>query len=66
MYGPEVETTVQEEDTQPITEPIVAPVKVVKFKVPEDKYPGTTYSKEYTLAFLICYVLTPPQDFCST
>ena len=29
IYGSEAIITVQEEDTQPITEPIVAPVKVL-------------------------------------
>ncbi|RXM32571.1 116 kDa U5 small nuclear ribonucleoprotein component [Acipenser ruthenus] len=31
VYGPEVETIVQEEDTQPLTEPIIKPVKTKKF-----------------------------------
>lgn len=30
VYGPEVETIVQEEDTQPLTEPIIKPVKAKK------------------------------------
>jgi hypothetical protein len=33
VYGPGVETLVQEEDAQPITEPIVKPVKQRKFQV---------------------------------
>ena len=32
VYGPEVETLVQEEDAQPLTEPIVAPVRKNKFQ----------------------------------
>ena len=31
VYGEDVETVVQEEDTQPLTEPIIAPVKKKKF-----------------------------------
>lgn len=34
VYGPGVETLVQEEDAQPLTEPIIAPVKRRKFQVP--------------------------------
>lgn len=33
VYGESVETLVQEEDTQPLTEPIVKPIKTRKFKV---------------------------------
>jgi len=33
VYGPNVETLVQEEDAQPLTEPIIAPVKRKKFQV---------------------------------
>lgn len=33
VYGPGVETLVQEEDAQPLTEPIIAPVKRRKFQV---------------------------------
>ena len=32
VYGPEVETIVQEEDAQPLTEPIIAPVRKNKFQ----------------------------------
>ena len=33
VYGPGVETLVQEEDAQPLTEPIIAPIKRRKFQV---------------------------------
>ena len=33
VYGPEVETLIQEEDAQPLTEPIIAPVRKNKFQV---------------------------------
>src|SRR5690606_21071341 len=32
LYGPEVETLVQEEDTQLLTEPIIAPIKEIKYQ----------------------------------
>jgi len=47
VYGPEVETIVQEEDTQPLTEPIIAPVKKKKFAMAEQDLPETVYSMEY-------------------
>lgn len=46
VYGEEVETMVQEEDTQPLSEPIVAPIQVRKFNVTEKDLPETHYSKE--------------------
>lgn len=33
VYGPGVETLVEEEDAQPLTEPIVKPIKTKKFRV---------------------------------
>ena len=35
IYGPDVETIVHEEDAQPLTEPIIAPVKRSRFSVVE-------------------------------
>ena len=32
VFGPEVETIVEEEDAQPLTEPIIAPVRKNKFQ----------------------------------
>ena len=46
VYGEDVETLVQEEDTQMLTEPIVAPVKVHKFAKQERELPDTVYEKE--------------------
>lgn len=46
VYGEEVETMVQEEDTQPLSEPIIAPIQVRKFNVTETDLPDTYYSKE--------------------
>uniref|UniRef100_A0A0K2U2M1 116 kDa U5 small nuclear ribonucleoprotein component n=1 Tax=Lepeophtheirus salmonis TaxID=72036 RepID=A0A0K2U2M1_LEPSM len=47
VYGPDVETIVHEEDAQPLSEPIVAPVKKHKFQFIEQKLPETSYSSVY-------------------
>ncbi|XP_078475454.1 116 kDa U5 small nuclear ribonucleoprotein component isoform X1 [Lampetra fluviatilis] len=47
VYGPEVETVVQEEDTQPLTEPIIKPVKTKKFSMVEQELPPTVYEMEF-------------------
>ncbi|KAJ2313548.1 hypothetical protein H4S02_000399 [Coemansia sp. RSA 2611] len=53
VYGPDVEALVQEEDTQPLTEPIVAPVTQRKFQVDEEaQMPDTTYTKEFLVDIL--------------
>ncbi|XP_063049796.1 116 kDa U5 small nuclear ribonucleoprotein component-like, partial [Engraulis encrasicolus] len=43
VYGPEVETIVQEEDTQPLTEPIIKPVRTKQFTLMEQELPATVY-----------------------
>lgn len=45
VYGPDVETLVQEEDAQLLSEPIVAPIKVRKWVVQEKNMPETRYDK---------------------
>ena len=47
MYGPDVETVVQEEDTQPLTQPIIEPVKKKKFASLEQSVPETIYQLEF-------------------
>ncbi|PIL31492.1 hypothetical protein GSI_06194 [Ganoderma sinense ZZ0214-1] len=49
VYGEEVETLVQEEDAQPLSEPIVAPMKVRKWTVEEKGMPETRYDKGFLL-----------------
>jgi len=44
-YGPDVETLVQEEDAQPLSEPIVAPIKIRKFAEQEKGLPVTRYDR---------------------
>jgi U5 small nuclear ribonucleoprotein component len=46
VYGDDVEAMVQEEDLQPLSEPIIAPVKTRAFRVEEKDMPQTTYDKK--------------------
>jgi U5 small nuclear ribonucleoprotein component len=52
VYGPDVETLVQEEDAQPLTEPIIAPVKLRKWTVEEKNLPETRFDKAWVLLFI--------------
>ena len=45
VYGADVETLVQEEDAQPLSEPIVAPVKSRKWVLEEKDLPETRFDK---------------------
>jgi len=47
VYGPDVETMVEEEDAQPLTEPIIAPVKQKKFVVQEADLPPVHFSRDF-------------------
>ncbi|CAB1341656.1 unnamed protein product [Coregonus sp. 'balchen'] len=47
VYGPEVETLVQEEDAQPLTEPIIKPVRNKQFTLMEQELPSTVYDMEF-------------------
>lgn len=47
VYGPDVETIVHEEDTQPLTQPIIQPVRKNKFEHVEQELPETSYSMEF-------------------
>ncbi|EGO05279.1 hypothetical protein SERLA73DRAFT_118840 [Serpula lacrymans var. lacrymans S7.3] len=49
VYGADVETLVQEEDAQPLSEPIVAPIKVRKWTVEEKDMPETRFDKGFLL-----------------
>jgi len=44
---PEAETMVQDEDTQALTVPIIAPIKTRKYAHLEQDLPETTYNKEF-------------------
>ena len=47
MYGADVETLVEEEDAQPLSQPIIAPVQQKKFSVQEADLPEVIYSREF-------------------
>ncbi|PSN53258.1 116 kDa U5 small nuclear ribonucleoprotein component [Blattella germanica] len=47
VFGPEVETIVQEEDNQPLDKPLVAPIKKKKFQLKEQDLPDTVYNMEF-------------------
>ncbi|KAH8110606.1 Calreticulin family-domain-containing protein [Phellopilus nigrolimitatus] len=49
VYGADVETIVQEEDAQPLTEPIIAPVKVRRWVIEEKDLPETRFDKGFLL-----------------
>lgn len=49
VYGPDVETIVQEEDAQPLDKPLIEPVKKKKFQIKEQELPETIYEMEYVL-----------------
>ena len=53
VYGPDVETIVQEEDAQPLTEPIIQPVRLKKFSYHVQDLPLTTYDLEL-IEYLVC------------
>lgn len=46
VYGEDVETMVQEEDQQLLSEPIVAPIKVRSFNVQEKGLPVTRFDRK--------------------
>eukprot|EP00741_Cyanophora_paradoxa_P015747 tig00020904_g15202.t1 len=50
LYGPSVETMVQDEDTQPLEVPIIAPVKTKNFELLEKQMPITTFTKEFLVS----------------
>ena len=47
VYGTEVETLVEEEDAQPLTEPIVAPVEQKKFTIEEVDVPRVFFDRAF-------------------
>ena len=52
VYGEEVETTVQDEDTQPITQGVVAAIKAKNFDIVEKKLPTHVYSQEFLVSMM--------------
>ncbi|VDP79639.1 unnamed protein product [Echinostoma caproni] len=54
VYGPEVETLVQEEDAQPLTQPLIEPIRHKKFAYTEANIPATTYDPEFLADLMDC------------
>lgn len=52
LYGDEVDITIGLEDTQPITTPIIQPIKQTKYSIYETKQPDTTYDYKYVAGLL--------------
>ncbi|WFD02227.1 hypothetical protein MOBT1_000908 [Malassezia obtusa] len=49
VYGEDVETLVQEEDTQPITQPIIEPEKVRAFAIEEAGLPDVRFDRAFMM-----------------
>ncbi|KAK3362633.1 P-loop containing nucleoside triphosphate hydrolase protein [Lasiosphaeria hispida] len=47
VYGEDVETMVQEEDAQPLTQPIIAPVEQKKFSIEEVDLPPVLFDRSF-------------------
>ncbi|KAI0383439.1 P-loop containing nucleoside triphosphate hydrolase protein [Hypomontagnella monticulosa] len=47
VYGADVETLVQEEDAQPLSQPIIAPVDVKKFSIEEADLPPVHFDRNF-------------------
>ncbi|KAK9470257.1 P-loop containing nucleoside triphosphate hydrolase protein [Dipodascopsis tothii] len=47
VYGADVEAVTHEEDTQPLSEPIIAPIKTKRFTIEEADLPPVLFSREY-------------------
>ena len=52
MYGEGVETLVEDEDTQPIEQPIIQPLKITKWDLLEPEIPQTKYTKQYMIEMM--------------
>ncbi|EPX71260.1 GTPase Cwf10 [Schizosaccharomyces octosporus yFS286] len=47
VYGPEVDVVVQEQDTQPLTQPIIDPIRQKRVAIETSNVPDTVYKKEF-------------------
>lgn len=47
VYGEDVETMVQEEDAQPLTQPIIAPIEQKKFNIQEADLPPVHFDRSF-------------------
>lgn len=62
LYGPTVETMVQEEDAQPLTQPIIEPIKIRKFRVGASGGPEKRFDDEFVFFTRTIYLSL----FCSS
>ena len=49
VYGADVETMVQEEDAQPLSQPIIAPIQQKKFVVQEADLPPVRFARDFMM-----------------
>jgi U5 small nuclear ribonucleoprotein component len=49
VYGDDVEALVQEEDAQPLTQPIIEPIKLRRFGIEETGLPETRFEREFMM-----------------
>jgi U5 small nuclear ribonucleoprotein component len=49
---PGAETLVQDEDTQPLSQPIIRPVTIKNFEILEKTVPSTTFSPEFLFGLM--------------
>ena len=52
VYGEDVETMVQEEDAQPLTQPIIAPVEQKKFTIQEADLPPVFFDRGFMMGLM--------------
>lgn len=54
VYGADVDTRVEEEDAQPLTEPIIAPIEVKKFNLEEADLPPVFFKRTFMADLMSC------------
>ncbi|WFD36955.1 hypothetical protein MCUN1_003847 [Malassezia cuniculi] len=52
VYGEDVETLVQEEDTQPLTQPIIEPERIRSFAIEEHGLPETRFDRSFMMGLM--------------
>lgn len=52
VYGEDVETLVQEEDAQPLSVPIIEPVKIRRFAIQEQGLPETRFERSFMTSLM--------------
>ncbi|OLL25470.1 U5 small nuclear ribonucleoprotein component [Neolecta irregularis DAH-3] len=57
VFGADVEALVQEEDTQPLSEPVIKPIRIKKFAIEEKDLPPVHFSREFMM-----YLMSLPES----